>query len=230
MGVNTLDLSDEILGKLDALAEGLNYHKQCLAYVKEVKHERQQVFLPLLNAAISHARAIHLLISNGCYPSALVLLRPLVEAFARSVWLLYAATDTEYEAFRGKEHLGLKFKELVKAADEKWPESQLLNADAGLLTAMVERRWSPLNSLVHGGMLQVYANSQFDQGKFIVGAAVSDDVLTETIFIAAFHVLYGTGELLKASDLDNVVQEQKIRELFCLLKPLLDPSAPASLA
>jgi hypothetical protein len=109
----------------------------------------------LAGAAIEHGQSIRVLVGASLVTSAICLMRPQFEALTRSVWAMYAASDTEIE--RMQAHLTL---ESEKKAGKLPMLSKMLTeisekAPAGpaqMLASFKESSLVSLNSYVHGGL------------------------------------------------------------------------------
>lgn len=108
----------------------------------------------MCGVAFEHAESAKILTARGNFTSALSIVRLQYEALVRSMWLLWAASDTaveklmaelNHESARKSEQPMLS--EMLKDLDGKTPAiamSQLLE--------IKEYHWKPLSSYVHGGI------------------------------------------------------------------------------
>jgi hypothetical protein len=97
---------------------------------------------------IEHQEAVLLLIDEDLVGSALALMRPVVEAMYRGLWIDKCATDEEVKRFIEKDEIEARFTTLAKAIDEKYETH-------GAFEGLKKRTWSLLNSLTHTGMHQL---------------------------------------------------------------------------
>jgi len=111
----------------------------------------------LLTVTIDHAQGIRILLSNGAYPSAAALMRVVFETYIRAMWVWECANDKQVDTFINRDKIissegkTIYFKDLVKAVE----------ASHGLPTYLSEIQanvWSGLNSLTHGGNIQLARN------------------------------------------------------------------------
>ena len=117
--------------------------------------ERLDAAIGLALVAIEHGRALRALVSLGLMPSAISLMRPQFEAVTRSVWLMWAAKETDIEHIQAPLTL-----ESEKAASKLPMLSKMLDqisesAPSGpsqMLAQFKEASLASLNSYVHGGI------------------------------------------------------------------------------
>lgn len=93
--------------------------------------------------ALEHHRAMTVLVEAMAYGSALTLIRPAVEGFARGYWLLYRANDAQLREFVVGRHSPPLDRLLREIANEGAPGPQI-----GELQQLVQR----LNALTHGAI------------------------------------------------------------------------------
>jgi hypothetical protein len=111
----------------------------------------------LLTVTIDHAQGIRILLDKGAYPSAAALMRVVFETYIRAMWLRECANEKQVETFINKDKVvstegkSIPFKSLVKAVEA----SHNLPAYLSEIQANV---WSGLNSLTHGGNIQLARN------------------------------------------------------------------------
>lgn len=103
-----------------------------------------------------------MLIASGNFTSAIGLLRLQYEAFTRSVWLFYAASDlavselmTELtsESARKSQKLPM-LSEMLKKLEDKAPQ-----VVSDQLLEFREYSWKPLSSYIHGGIHAIQRHS-----------------------------------------------------------------------
>jgi hypothetical protein len=100
-----------------------------------------------LHLALEHYHAINVLIEARLYGSAFALARPLLEAYARGIWLLNSATESQLQSYmKGKLP---KFGEILNAIGDR-PET-----GGFWLKEIKKKNWVQFNDLVHGGAHQV---------------------------------------------------------------------------
>jgi hypothetical protein len=111
----------------------------------------------LLTVTIDHAQGIRILLEKGAYPSAAALMRVLFETYIRAMWISECANEKQVKTFINKDKVvstedkTIHFKDLVKAVEA----SHDLPAYLSEIQANV---WSGLNSLTHGGNIQLARN------------------------------------------------------------------------
>lgn len=111
----------------------------------------------LLTVTIDHAQGIRFLLDKGAYPSAASLMRVVFETYIRAMWVWKCANEKQVDKFINNDKVvstegkSIHFKELVKAVEA----SHCLPAYLSEIQANV---WSGLNSLTHGGNIQLARN------------------------------------------------------------------------
>ena len=117
--------------------------------------ERMTASFAACSVSLEHARGLRMLLHEGLPTSAVSLMRPQYEALTRSVWLLYAASDTAVEKLQTpltlaseKSANGLpSLSDMLGAIDGKAPP-----AATQMLTQFKDVTWRALNSFIHGGI------------------------------------------------------------------------------
>ena len=105
--------------------------------------------------ALEHWHAVRLLLRSGFLPSALVVHRSQFEAILRSVWLTYAATDSDVSKLTG--NLDLDSEQAAKNISQTQQMMEAL-AKSGpteayaALARFKENSWKALNSYAHAGI------------------------------------------------------------------------------
>lgn len=111
----------------------------------------------LHTVTIDHAQGIRFLLDKGAYPSAASLMRVVFETYIRAMWVWKCANDKQVDTFINKDKIvstegkPIYFKDLVIAVES----SHGLPAYLSEIHANV---WSGLNSLTHGGNIQLARN------------------------------------------------------------------------
>jgi hypothetical protein len=98
--------------------------------------------------ALEHSQAIALLVDARLNGSALALMRPMFEVYARGLWLAYAATDAQVDD-AGRDRFPADLSQLIK--DLEGAHTEMGEA----LAAVKSNAWRHLCSLTHGGYQQV---------------------------------------------------------------------------
>ena len=83
--MNRIEQSDKLIQWIDEKIDGLEFKTD----------GRREIVAGSLDVALEHQKAIILLIANEYYGSAFSLIRVLFEAYVRSLWLNYCATDDD---------------------------------------------------------------------------------------------------------------------------------------
>ncbi|WP_026177452.1 DUF6988 family protein [Thiobacillus denitrificans] len=141
-----LDKSEAWMVQSNTLIDGTNF--------ETTKERRASV--ALFHLALEHQSAIHLLVHNHVWGSALVLLRPQFEAYVRGLWFEHCASEEQVDSFlTGKEPP--KIGKLIEAIEqvEAFGEKSLSSVKKSL--------WGKLNDYTHGGTIQVIARNRKDE-------------------------------------------------------------------
>ena len=164
----------------------------------------------LLTVTIDHAQGIRILLGKGVYPSAAALMRVLFETYIRAMWIWECANEKQVETFINKDKVvsaegkSIYFKDLVKAVEA----SHRLPAYLSEIQANV---WSGLNSLTHGGNIQLARN--FD-GKSI-RHCYDNELVNEVIeFSTMLTCLAFSGILDLASNKNGESVSSKLLQLI----------------
>jgi len=141
-----LDKSEEWMVQSNAMIDGTDF--------ETTKERRASV--ALFHLALEHQSAIHLLVHNHVWGSALVLLRPQFEAYVRGLWFEHCATEKQVDSFLGGKEPP-RIGELIEAIEQVEPfEEQKLSA-------VKKSLWGKLNDYTHGGSIQVISRNRKDE-------------------------------------------------------------------
>ncbi len=166
----------------------------------------------LLAVSVDHGQGIRFLISNGAYPSAAALMRSTFETYIRAMWIWKCANQKQVDTFINKDKIisvngsSISFKELVK-------EVEFSHEFPAYFSKIQTKVWSGLNSLTHGGNLQLAQN--FD-GKSI-RHCYDDKLIDEMIQFTTMLACMAFAALLDLSDNKN--GEEIADQLALLLEP-----------
>ena len=112
--------------------------------------DRRALFAYFISLAQSHHEAIMILCHHErLIGSAYALLRPLVEAATRGLFVGFLATPEQIEKIKGGGEPYGQFNELVPKLDE------LFKTEGLLFTSYGGEGWKTLNGLTHGGLEQL---------------------------------------------------------------------------
>lgn len=111
------------------------------------KNERIFICCGLIELALDHEEAIILLLEAQLFGSAFALIRPLFEAYVRSVWLLRVATEEQLQQFK-KGAIDQSLGNMISGI-EKIP-----GYDVGALSQIKKQHWNLMNDFTHGGISQ----------------------------------------------------------------------------
>lgn len=161
------------LARADELDEALMAAIDAASYRPFDDSDRISASVAAAGVALEHGRALRVLVADGLPTAALSLLRLQHEALTRTVWLLYAATDSaiaklsapltkEAEAAAGK--LPMLADMLKQLADKPGAAQPLI----GLL-AFKDNNAAALNSFVHGGIHALTRHAQGYPVPLLVG-------------------------------------------------------------
>jgi hypothetical protein len=177
------------------LKEMLNFIESELSDMKITTDQaKYKAVATLLTVTIDHAQGIYILLSREAYPSAAALMRVLFETYIRAMWIWECANDKQVNTFINKDRVEstngkpIHFKTLVKAveASHKFP---------AYLSEIQANVWNGLNSLTHGGNIQLARN--FD-GETIQHC-FDDDHINEAVQFSAMLSSFAFAGLLDLS-------------------------------
>lgn len=136
---------NQLIQKCEASIRWLDHHIDDLSVPNKL---RTRLAGGCLDQALEHQKAIVLLVANQLHGSAFAIMRMLLEAYVRGIWLNRCATDSELE--RISNGGGLKsFGKLVEAIDK------LEGFEATLFTQIKEQSWTIMNGFIHTGLEQI---------------------------------------------------------------------------
>ena len=157
-GQSGIFVSEERL--ITLLGRTAQFHEAVHAHIGNLVPAEGTRYLTAFQAALlslEHASGAYVLIGQGLFPSAYVLLRPQYECLVRGIWLLYAASDAWVEKL--SEPLTL---ENAKRANEGPMLAEMLkqlesnpSSPAPIVEQLKQYRdvtWRALNSYSHGGL------------------------------------------------------------------------------
>lgn len=151
----SVDNLDEILHRSDVLEEAIIDLLDLETYQTFDASDRVTVSLSACIVSMDHARGLRALIRENLPTPAISLMRLQYEALTRSVWLLYAAPDSDVEK------LNATLTSTAESAAKRLPMlSEMLIAIEGkappsatqMLTQFKDISAGALNSFVHGGI------------------------------------------------------------------------------
>ncbi|WP_249731724.1 DUF6988 family protein [Pseudomonas syringae] len=143
---------DELLNRSDGL------HTEILAVLQDAKAFpgiRHEVAMVACGMALEHALSLRQLVRGHCLTSALSLMRLQYEAFARGVWLLYAATDLQVQVLASPLTVDAEtsarkmpmFSTMLDQVVTKAPPEA-----SRMLLNFKEMNWHAMNSFIHSGI------------------------------------------------------------------------------
>lgn len=166
----------------------------------------------LLTVTIDHAQGIKFLLIKGAYPSANALMRCVFETYIRAMWVWGCANEKQADTFINKDKIistegkAIPFKDLVKAVEAN-------HALPAYLSEIQENVWSGLNSLTHGGNIQLARN--FD-GKTI-RYCYDNELVNEVIEFSTMLTCLAFSGILDLADNEN--GESVSKKLLQLIGP-----------
>lgn len=131
---------------------------------------RVRCSLGSLDTALEHQRAMVLLASCEMHGSCFALLRLLLEAYVRGVWLNRCATENELKEIEsGQEFkkIGLLIQDIEKVE----------GFDAGVLSKLKELSWKAMNDYTHTGIKQIARRNS----EYFIGSNYSNDEIIEIL-------------------------------------------------
>lgn len=148
MNVEILQKIRNMMADIDQIVNAIQIHEAS---------DREWVAGALFDVAADQAKGIHTCLENHLYASALALRRPLFESFIRGAWILYCASDSEFDRFLSNDKL------LLDGASRPATVKQLVIEVEGQrkslaphLSDMWELGGDQLNSATHGGVSQIF--------------------------------------------------------------------------
>lgn len=166
----------------------------------------------LLTVTIDHAQGIRILLGQGAYPSAAALMRVLFEICVRAMWVWKCADEKQVHAFINKDRVEsakgkpIHFGDLVKLVEQH-------HGLPNYLSEIQTHTWKGLNSLTHGGLIQLVRN--FD-GKTI-RHCYDDELVNELIEFSTLLTCLAFSGILDLSD--NKDGEVVSEELLKMIRP-----------
>ena len=146
---------EDLLHRSDELGECIFAILQPETYSPANPSSRFEAAIGLALISMEHATALRVLVGAGLMPSAFALMRPQFEALTRSVWMMWAAQESD--VYRIQAILTLESeKDASKLAGvSKMLADILVHAPPGpaqMLAQFKEVSLASLNSYVHGGI------------------------------------------------------------------------------
>ena len=171
-------IAENFISKSQELVQWLHVH----AYNLKIPNERKtRLATSCFCVALDHHQSIVLLASNRRWASAFSLVRIMVEAHAKGVWMSYHASRDDLESLVSKDKRK-DFGELVRAI-----ENDKRNGKA-FLSLIQSKAWSGLSKYVHTGMVLL---SRYHEGDRIAAKFTATDVIEMLNFANSFGLLVG---------------------------------------
>lgn len=185
--------------------EMLNFIEMEIDKARVTTHESGvKAAATLFTVTIDHAQGIRFLLEKGAYPSASALIRVLFESYIRAMWLWRCTDNYQVETFINEDKVVSKkgkniyFKDLVKEVEKahNFPE---------YLSKIQEDVWNGLNSLTHGGAIQLHRNFDGKTIKHCYDDELIDEIIEFTTMITcmAFAGLMDLCEQQNASEVSG---------------------------
>ncbi|HKN58739.1 MAG TPA: hypothetical protein VJV97_07785 [Gemmatimonadaceae bacterium] len=129
-----------------AVLQWIHFRLDGLRIDRLAQNKRIQLASGCWHIAIEHSQAIVVLIDQGLHGSALAMQRPLIEAYARGLWLMYCASDADVDAAGRDQFPGINrlTKDLERPGASDW-------------VGIKDMWWSRLCSFTHTGYQQIGA-------------------------------------------------------------------------
>lgn len=170
---------------------------------------KDSLVVALVSLSRQHYLSIFLLAKESTYySSAFALIRPLIDAVYRAIWLMKVATDNQVEKINNNEKQFMTTQELSKKIDRKFHELKENKGEEqfDIFHNRYNKNSQVLHGLTHGGMEQIH--KQLKDG-IIYPAFTEEDLvglLSEaTVNYVLLLIIYG--EFNKNKELDIVVRE-----------------------
>ena len=135
------------LRKSEDLLDWINEHLHGLT-VPRLPEKRIHIACGAWHVGIEYHQAIVILVQAGLFAAAMALVRPILEAFVRGMWLVYAATDAEVDR-AGEDHFPNNIDKLISDLKraKQVPHEELAQIKS--------RSWKRLCSYTHTGYQQI---------------------------------------------------------------------------
>lgn len=143
----------------EALARSNEWLTQSHALIdtlKFISSNRLRIAASLQHLSLEHHIGIYTLVAGKLIGSAFSLYRLQFEAYVRGAWILLAATDNQIDKFIKTDELP-RFGEMVDALEMHE------GLQEGYLNKIKKAGWKNLNSLTHGGIVQINARNTTDE-------------------------------------------------------------------
>lgn len=181
------------------LVDWIDKHLEGLKWPSD---DRSVIAASCLDVLLEHHRSVVLLIQNGFYGSAFALVRSVFECYVRAIWLHRCATDAEIASFQSDTLARSSLDDIISAIEK------VDGFDVGILSAVKNGWWSPMNSFTHCGISQVARRSTESEIRPSYKNAEVEEALrlVDTFAILAVgYIAGGIGdEALKQAVLDRL--------------------------
>lgn len=193
-----IDLADEpekiaenFISKSQELVQWLHVH----AYNLKIPNERKtRLATSCFCVALDHHQSIVLLASNRRWASAFSLVRVLVEAHAKGVWIAYHASRDDVELLVRKDKKK-DFGKMVRVIETD------KGKDKAFLSLIESKAWSGLSKYVHTGMVLL---SRYYEGDRIEAKFTAPDVVQMLNFANSFGLLVGHSMNVASGNMHHV--------------------------
>ena len=117
---------------------------------------KRRVSVALFHLSLEHQSAIHLLVDNKTWGSAIALIRPQFESYVRGLWYEHCATEDQITAFLdGNEPP--RIRTLTNDIEKQDTFS------GGYLSKVIDGLWRKFCDYTHGGTIQVKSRNKSDE-------------------------------------------------------------------
>ena len=193
-----MDLADEsekiaknFISKSQELVQWLHVH----AYNLKIPNERKtRLATSCFCVALDHHQSIVLLASSRRWASAFSLVRIMVEAYAKGVWIAHHASREDVELLV-REDKKKDFGEMVRDIETDKEK------DKAFLSLIKSTAWPGLNKYVHTGMVLL---SRYYEGDRIEAKFSAPDVVQMLHFVNSFGLLVGHSMNAASGNLHHV--------------------------
>lgn len=155
---------------------------------------RSRLATSCFHVALDHHESIVLLTSSGRWASAFSLVRIMVEAHVKGLWIAYHATTNDLELLVRKDKKK-DFGEMVKLI-----ENDKRNGKA-VLSLIKSKAWSGLSNYVHTGMVLL---SRYHEGEKIEAKFTVNDIIQMLNFANSFGLLVGHSMNLASGTMNHL--------------------------
>ena len=145
----SLDESEEVKKAIRELQGVTAWIQQATHGMELPADRRARMAFGCLDLAIEHQAGIAVLVGQPYWGAAFALVRPLLDAFVRGLWLARAASDADLDLFERDGLRSKSFGDLVRESEKA------LGHELGALSKLKDSSWGILSDFTHTGFQHV---------------------------------------------------------------------------